>query len=67
MKKALATVMCLVLGSLFAFAGCAENAAATAKCKDSADSNACSECCTKNGASGNTFTGAGSCTCRGGG
>jgi hypothetical protein len=67
MKKALATMMVLVVGSFLALAGCAENAAATAKCKESADSNLCSSCCTTNGASGNTFTGAGSCTCRGGG
>jgi hypothetical protein len=46
--------------------GCAENTAATAKCKDSSSGDDCKECCSKNGASGNTYTSGGGCTCRGG-
>jgi hypothetical protein len=67
MKKILGMVLCtLVAASSITLVACSENAAATAKCKDSHDSDSCSKCCTENGASGNTYTGSG-CTCRGGG
>lgn len=47
-------------------AGCAENAAATSKCKSSPSSDKCNECCTKEGASGHTYVSNSGCTCRGG-
>ena len=68
MKKKIGIVMLVALGiSAIGFSGgCSENHEATAKCKDSKDSETCSKCCTENKASGNTFSGSG-CTCRGGG
>lgn len=45
-------------------AACGKNEAATAKCKDSKEAEACNTCCKTNGASGYTF--ASECGCLGG-
>ena len=46
--------------------GCAENTAASAKCKQVTDGDGCKKCCSDNGANGSTFVTGGACTCRGG-
>ena len=54
-------VLLLVFTSIVV--GCSSNAAATAKCNASASRQECITCCRSNGASGHSWTGAGSCKC----
>lgn len=68
MKKKLSVLVIVGLAvSAISLSACAENQAATAKCKESPSSDTCSKCCTEAKSNGHSFTGAGTCTCRGGG
>ena len=54
-----------ILGSMLVL-GCAENKAASEKCKGAtADTDTCNKCCTSNGATGYKYVN-GSCGCLGG-
>jgi len=53
-----------LLGALAS--GCSKNEGASAACASAADGDACSACCTKNGASGHTYVTGSSCGCLGG-
>lgn len=59
----LALLVTLVSAGLL---GCAENKAATGKCKSAKSSDDCSACCKENGANGHKYIN-GDCACLGGG
>lgn len=46
--------------------GCSNNAAATAACISTTDTESCNSCCTKNGATGYKYMTGSTCTCLGG-
>ncbi len=54
-------VLFVVLSSIVI--GCSSNAAASAKCNASNSKQDCLSCCHTNGASGHSWSGAGSCKC----
>lgn len=58
-------VVTMVVGLALA-AGCSKNEAASTACSSMKDSDSCSACCTKNGASGYKFATGSSCDCIGG-
>lgn len=64
MKKA-ALLVLMTFGVILG-AACGDNAKASAACKAEADGDACSACCTKNGASGYKFVSGSPCGCLGG-
>lgn len=66
LKKRLMALLLLVVAPLVVTGvGCAENAAATAKCKGEKDSDKCQTCCKSNGANGYKFIN-NDCGCLGG-